>query len=161
MRRKNLRLGASSSRRTCLRKQRLAAVSRATCDLALASWAQTAQPATTLTPEERELVWRLSEASRDNFLKSIATLSPKQWTFTPAPDRWSVAETAEHITLSETMIFGLVEPAMQAPATPEKRDQVKGKDQLILTRVPDRSHTRRRLGRFGALPGVGQPRLTE
>jgi hypothetical protein len=29
---------------------------------------------------------------------------------------------------------------MQAPATPERREQVKGKDQLILEKMPDRSH---------------------
>jgi hypothetical protein len=29
---------------------------------------------------------------------------------------------------------------MQSPAAPEKREQVKGKDQVIITRMPDRSH---------------------
>jgi len=29
---------------------------------------------------------------------------------------------------------------MQSPAAPEKREQVKGKDQMILERMPDRSH---------------------
>lgn len=104
--------------------------------------AQTAQSApTTLTPEEREALIKQFETSRDNFLKSISGLSEKQWTFKPAPDRWSVAEVAEHITLSEGTIFGLIQkPLMQSPAAPEKREQVKGKDQVILERVPDRSH---------------------
>jgi uncharacterized damage-inducible protein DinB len=104
--------------------------------------AQTTQPAaTTLTPEERESVLKLFQTTHDNFLKSIAGLSEKQWKFKPAPDRWSVAETAEHITVSETTIMGLIQhPLMQSPATPEKRELVKGKDQLILEKVPDRSH---------------------
>lgn len=102
-------------------------------------FAQTA-PAT-LTPEEREQALKLLQTSRDNFLKSISGLSQKQWTFKPAPDRWSVAEVAEHITVSESTLLGLVQSRlMQSPADPAKREQVKGKDQLIITKVPDRSH---------------------
>ena len=98
------------------------------------------QPApTTLTAEEREAALKQFQTSRDNFLKSIAGLSQKQWTFKPAPDRWSVAEVAEHITVSESTLFGLVQQRiMQSPAAPEKREQVKGKDQVILERMPDR-----------------------
>ena len=95
---------------------------------------------TTLTAEERAFALQQFQATRDNFLKSIAGLSQKQWTFKPGPDRWSVAEVAEHITVSESTIFGLVQKTMQSPAAPEKREQVKGKDQLILQRMPDRSH---------------------
>src|SRR5450631_4863457 len=112
--------------------------------LALSSvFAQTAPqtaPAT-LTPEERTAALQQFQTTRDNFLKSIAGLSQKQWTFKPAPDRWSVAEVAEHIAVSESMIFGMVQSrVMTSPAAPEKRAEVAGKDEIILTRVPDRSH---------------------
>jgi uncharacterized damage-inducible protein DinB len=102
--------------------------------------AQTAAP-TTLTPEERDFALKSFQTTRDNFLKSIAGLSQKQWTFKPAPDRWSVAEVAEHITVSESGIFGLVQKQiMSSPATPDKRVQVKGKDEIVLEKIPDRSH---------------------
>ena len=112
------------------------------CLLAGSLVAQTAQQAaTTLTPEEREAALKLFQTTHDNFIKSISGLSQKQWTFKPAPDRWSVAEVAEHITVSETTIMGLIQHMlMPSPAAPEKREQVKGKDQLILEKVPDRSH---------------------
>ncbi len=119
------------------------AVALLTFCLALTSaLAQTStSPATPLTAEERESLLKQFETTRDNFLKSIAGLSQKQWTFKPAPDRWSVAEVAEHITVSESTIMGLIQKQiMQSPAAPEKREQVKGKDQLILQRMPDRSH---------------------
>jgi hypothetical protein len=94
-----------------------------------------------MTAEERDATLKLFQTTHDNFLKSIAGLSEKQWKFKPAPDRWSVAEVAEHITVSETTIMGLIQhPLMQSPAAPEKRELVKGKDQLILEKVPDRSH---------------------
>ena len=95
---------------------------------------------TTLTAEEREAALKQFQTTRDNFLKSIAGLSEKQWKFKPAPDRWSVAEVAEHIAVSESTIFGVVQKAMQSPAAPEKRALVKGKDQVIEERLPDRSH---------------------
>ncbi|MGA8762162.1 MAG: DinB family protein [Candidatus Sulfotelmatobacter sp.] len=105
--------------------------------------AQMTAPAapTTLTAQEREAAIKQFQTTRDNFLKSIAGLSQKQWTFKSAPDRWSVAEVAEHITISESTIFGLVQnQIMQSPAAPDKRDQVKGKDEIVLEKVPDRSH---------------------
>ena len=114
----------------------------AACLLLTSAFSQTTQPsATPMTPEERDAALKLFQTTHDNFLKSIAGLSEKQWKFKPAPDRWSVAEVAEHITVSETTIMGLIQhPLMQSPAAPEKRELVKGKDQLILEKVPDRSH---------------------
>jgi hypothetical protein len=111
--------------------------------LGLASIAQTAAtPApTTLSAEEREKALQSLQATHDAFLKSIAGLSEKQWRFKPAPDRWSVAEVSEHIAVSESGIFGLVQKQiMTSPAAPEKRAEVAGKDETILKMVPDRSH---------------------
>jgi uncharacterized damage-inducible protein DinB len=108
-----------------------------------AAIAQTAAPApasTPITAEERAFALQQFQTTRDNFLKSISGLSQKQWTFKPAPDRWSVAEVSEHITIAESTIFGLEQKIMQSPATPEKREQAKGKDQIIVTRLLDRSH---------------------
>jgi uncharacterized damage-inducible protein DinB len=108
--------------------------------MTLSGWAQTSTPAT-LTPAEREAALKSLQATHDGFLRSIAGLSQKQWTFKPAPDRWSVAEVAEHITVSESSILGLIQQKlMSSPAAPEKREQVKGKDEMILQKMTDRSH---------------------
>ncbi len=102
--------------------------------------AQTAAPVT-LSPEEREFALKHLQTTHDKFVQSIAGLSQKQWTFKPGPDRWSVAEVAEHITVSESAILGLIQKqVMASPAAPEKREQVKGKDEMLLQKVPDRSH---------------------
>ena len=50
--------------------------------------------------------------TRAKFLKSIDGLTEAQWTFKPAPDRWSIAEVAEHIGISEGTILGLVQTQM-------------------------------------------------
>jgi hypothetical protein len=111
--------------------------------LAFASAAQTATApaAKTLTPEERNVALKSLQATHDAFLKSIAGLSEQQWKFKPAPDRWSVAEVSEHIAISESTIFALVQgKIMASPAAPEKRADDKLTDQQILTMIPDRSH---------------------
>jgi len=47
--------------------------------------------------------------SAEAFEKSIAGLTEAQWTFKPAPDRWSIAECAEHIAATEDALRGLIE----------------------------------------------------
>ena len=104
---------------------------------AIASPAQTA----TLTVAERDAALQHLQTTHDAFVRSIAGLSEKQWRFKPAPDRWSIAEVAEHITISESALLGMVQKqVMASPAAPEKRAEVQGKDEVILTKVPDRSH---------------------
>ncbi len=120
--------------------------------LTLATFAQTAAapapvatPAvastpTPLTAAERETALKSLQVTHDAFLKSIDGLSDAQWKFKPAPDRWSIAEVAEHITVAEGSIFELVEKqVMTSPITPEKRAKVVGKDEIVLQKVPDRS----------------------
>jgi len=78
-------------------------------------------------------------ATRKVFLDSIAGLSDIQWNFKPSPERWSVAECAEHIAVSEDSIFDLLKQVMKSPAAPDKQAAAKGKDELIQRAVPDRS----------------------
>lgn len=75
------------------------------------------------------------------FLASIENVSDAQWAWKAGPDRWSVGQTAEHITKAEELLRGRVEGMLKAPtATPELLAKTKGKDEMILKAVPDRSH---------------------
>ena len=95
----------------------------------------------TLTQEERDRAIAELEGSRKAFLDATKGLSPAQSNFKAAPDRWSVAECSVHIALAEGFIFGLVsEKIMKTPANPEKREAAKGKDDLIVKILQDRSH---------------------
>jgi hypothetical protein len=96
---------------------------------------------TPLTPEERDFALKSLQATHDAFLQSISGVSEKQWKFKAGPDRWSIAEVAEHITIAESTLASLIETKIMAtPATPQKRAEVKGKDEMILKVMPDRSH---------------------
>jgi DinB superfamily len=95
----------------------------------------------TLTQEERDHAVAELEGSKKAFLDATKGLSAAQWNFKSAPERWSVAECAEHIALAEGYIFGLVsEKIVKAPANPEKRDAAKGKDEVLVKMLQDRSH---------------------
>ncbi|MBI2680963.1 MAG: DinB family protein [Candidatus Solibacter usitatus] len=95
-----------------------------------------AQP---LTHDERERALSELHAGRKLLLDAVAGLSEAQWNFKPAPDRWSVAEVAEHITLAEDFLFNASQQILTSPATPEKKAEVQGKDELVLTKTLDRS----------------------
>lgn len=56
--------------------------------------------------------------SEDAFLASVRGLSEAQWSFKAAPDRWSIAECAEHIAASEDFLRGIVETKVLASPAP-------------------------------------------
>ena len=65
---------------------------------------------------DREKAVAYLEETRAKFVKSIDGLSDAQWKFKAGPDRWSIAEVAEHIALSESLIMGMIQGQMlQAP----------------------------------------------
>jgi uncharacterized damage-inducible protein DinB len=79
-------------------------------------------------------------ASRKLFLDAVKGLSDAQWNFKPGPDRWSIAECAEHITLSEESIMGLVrERVVKTPGDPAMLKQTAGKDDKVHAVITDRS----------------------
>lgn len=98
-----------------------------------------AQP---LSDGERERAARELEASRQELLDSIAGLTAAQWTWRPAPGRWSVAECAEHIVAAEAGYMAIVEKMLARPATPERRKEVAGKDDHVLREMQNRESKR-------------------
>jgi hypothetical protein len=95
-----------------------------------------------MTTGEREQALRLLKESREGFLKSIEGLTPAQWAFKPAPDRWSIQECAEHIATVEQVVQSqVIAKGLAGPREPQRRAEVKVTDGLILAALPDRSHT--------------------
>lgn len=93
-----------------------------------------------LAKEERERAITYLNETQKNFLAAIDGVSDAQWKFKAAPERWSIAETAEHIATAEDFIWGRTQEIMKAPANPERRSETEGKDKMIYDKVPDRSH---------------------
>jgi hypothetical protein len=93
-----------------------------------------------ITPQERSHVIKLLKDSEAEYLAAIENVSEEQWKWKPSPDRWSVGETAEHILLAETALFGGVQRALQSPVNPDWQTKTAGKTEFIEKVMPDRSH---------------------
>lgn len=107
--------------------------------LLAACWGALA-PAQTLSQADRNKALAYLESTRQGVLDATKGLSPAQWNFKAGPDRWSIAEVAEHIAAAEDYIRGMVvEKVMVAPARPAGEDVV-AIDEMIFKMIPDRSH---------------------
>lgn len=94
----------------------------------------------TLTQADREKGVQYLQQTRDGVVAAVKGLSDAQMKFKPAPDRWSVAETLEHIALAEDFIFqNVTDNVMKAPAGAAGRDTAKV-DAGVLAMIPDRNH---------------------
>lgn len=98
--------------------------------------------AQTLSQADRDKGIAYLEQTRNAIVMDTNNLTPAQWNFKAAPDKWSVALTLEHIALAEDYLFQLVtNNVMKAPAGAPDRDVAK-MDAMVLAMVPDRSTKR-------------------
>jgi hypothetical protein len=88
--------------------------------------------------DEQKLVQHLQRTG-DKFLKSVDGLSEAQWNFKAAPDKWSIAQCAEHIAAAESFLRGMIEKGLTVPLEAGQSSADMMKDDLILTAVVDRS----------------------
>jgi DinB superfamily len=119
------------------RVSRLLAMPLILAALAIPMLAQEAKTSKRMTEKDREYAIAQLNASREKFVASVTGLSDSQLKFKSAPDRWSIAEVAEHITLSEDFLFSmLTDKALKTPLTPDK--ERKFTDEQILAMVTNR-----------------------
>ena len=92
------------------------------------------------------------QASRDIFLNSFAGISEEQSHLKPAPDRWSVLDTIEHLTTAESIQFNLI----STQRTPRPAD-APNREGAFLHMIPNRTHKMespdgaKPIGRFATL----------
>jgi len=92
-----------------------------------------------LTPSDRDKGLHYLAETRNGVVEATKGLSEAQWKFKPAPDRWSIAEIMEHLTLVENLLLENVRPQLaSSPAAAPDRDP-KQIDAAILAKMPDRS----------------------
>ena len=90
------------------------------------------------TQADKDKALAYLETTKKGVLEATKGLSEAQWNFKAAPDKWSVAQCAEHIAAAEDFIRGMiVEKVMKAPAAPD-RDVAK-LDAGVMAMIPDRS----------------------
>ena len=97
-----------------------------------------------MTGDERDTVVAHLERTRKLFEQTLSGVTLEQWSFKPAPDRWSLAEIAEHITKMEDLLRGFVTgQVVKIPTPPDfaelTADQYKEADAKVLAQATDRS----------------------
>ncbi len=109
--------------------------------LGILFFAAAAAPASAkpLTKEEREAAVKYLKHTQKLFMDSVKGLSEAQLKWKPAPDKWSVFEVSEHITLAESFLFGMIEgQIMKSPADATKTNGATAEQ--IMKMVPDRTN---------------------
>lgn len=92
-----------------------------------------------MSEAERSFLVDQLEQTKKSVLESIAGLTPAQWTFKAAPDRWSVQQCAEHIVLAEGYIFGGSQKLLETPAVPRPEKSNATVDHMLVAQVTNRS----------------------
>ncbi len=92
-----------------------------------------------LTREEREAALAELEASRRRLLEALEEVTGEQWSRRPAPDRWSVAECAEHITAAELPLARFFASGARVEPSEEERREIRKKDAYVRSYLRDRS----------------------
>jgi hypothetical protein len=93
-----------------------------------------------ITSAERAHALQLLQDSQKEFLALVDGLTDAQWNYKPAPDRWSVGETAEHIVLADAFLYGSFEKALASPPNPDWEAKTRGKTEFLEKVMVDRSH---------------------
>jgi len=114
----------------------LAGLAASILALTVPALAQTADPK--MTKVERAELIELLNKSEKEFLQAVEGLSEQQWSFKPGPERWSVAECAEHIVLAEALLFETATTSLTAAAD-DKWEETLRKTDVLRRALPNRS----------------------
>jgi uncharacterized damage-inducible protein DinB len=91
-----------------------------------------------MTAKERADLIQYLQDARQEFLESVSGLSDQQWRWKPTPERWSVGECAEHIVLSEEMLFAKAKEALHNPPDPDWEKKTGPKTDILLSVMAQR-----------------------
>ena len=84
-----------------------------------------------MTVGERAKALKYLEESQAEFLAAIDGVTDAQWRWKPAPERWSVGETAEHIVTAEGSMWQRIQTALAGPVNTKWETETKGKTEII------------------------------
>src|SRR5579885_2087008 len=102
------------------------------------TWAAAVAIGPALTAAERDQALLYLQQARTGFAGAIRGVSEKQWKFKPSPERWSLAEIADHVVFVQERVLGPVRDQLaEAPPPPANVDSAQI-DQLVLSRFPSR-----------------------
>jgi hypothetical protein len=103
------------------------------------SAADAADATSELTDTEKTELLQMLDTTAKDFLALIDGVTEAQWKWKSSPDRWSVGECAEHVILSERMLYQTALEALKNPADPEWATKTGGKADFLKKVMPNRN----------------------
>ncbi|HEV2387631.1 MAG TPA: DinB family protein [Candidatus Acidoferrales bacterium] len=92
-----------------------------------------------ITPAERERLTGYLARSGERLLALTRGLTAAELDYKPAPDRWSIAECLEHLTVVENRVLGRIEAALGETPDPTKRSAWEGRDEELIRTIENRT----------------------
>ena len=93
---------------------------------------------TTITSQERRFLLDELKESKAGVQNAIKGLTEEQLNFKTSPEKWSVKECLQHIALAENSLWNIADGALKRPANPDKKTEIKIKDQDVLALLTNR-----------------------
>lgn len=93
--------------------------------------------AAALSQRDRDFAMSYMHATRKQFLDALSGLSEEQLKYKPGPERWSIAEVAEHLIASEGMIAEFAKKGLKESAPDPGAKKVE--DKALIDGMTDRS----------------------
>lgn len=91
-----------------------------------------------ITPDERQRLTQYLAETRERLLGLARGLTAQQLDYKPAPDRWSIADCLEHLTIAEGRVLPRIEEALHASPDPAKRSAWAGRDDELVQNIANR-----------------------
>lgn len=95
-------------------------------------------PAKIFTEKDREFALKFLNDTKADYIKQLTGLSDAQLNFRAAEGRWTIAEIAEHITVVENALFGMM-TAPNAAKTLKCEDVPRIADTALILAITNRS----------------------
>jgi len=92
-----------------------------------------------LSEEDRDYLLTYLKKTEDDLLRSIAKLTPAQWTYQSDPSRWSIAECVEHLVLEEQTLFPAINQVVRIPLPGNQARSTRAEDQRIVQYMTGRT----------------------
>lgn len=90
--------------------------------------------------EDKEFLLNYFQQTTEELQQEVEGLTEAQMQYKPSEEKWSISQVLEHIIITEEMLFGMMQEAMNKPTNPERKAEVVIKDDEIIKGITDRSH---------------------
>lgn len=109
------------------------------CGAASAQTQPAAKAPVVFTEKDREFALKYLNDTRDDYIKQLSGLSDAQLNYRTAEGRWTIAEIAEHITVVEDALFGMITTQVMKSVPPKCEDVNRFSDTGIILAITNRS----------------------